>query len=130
MSRPDHCIVANILAASARRFLSAPTLALNTRMTVQKLTDAERKTVLEPVLAKSWAMTPGRDAIKKTYTFQNFNEAFGFMTRVALYADKVDHHPEWFNVYNRVEITLATHDCSGLSHRDVDMANFCDKLAA
>ena len=68
----------------------------------------------------------GRDAIQKTFNFKDFNEAFGFMTRVALKADKMDHHPEWFNVYNRVEITLSTHDCQGLSERDVKLANFID----
>jgi len=64
------------------------------------------------------------------FTFKDFNEAFGFMTRVALRADKVDHHPEWFNVYNTVKITLSTHDCSGLSQNDVDLAQFIDAVAA
>ena len=70
----------------------------------------------------------GRDAVTKTFTFQDFNEAFGFMTRVAIKADKMDHHPEWFNVYNRVEVTLSTHDCQGLSMNDVQLANFIDSL--
>ena len=70
----------------------------------------------------------GRDAVYKEFLFKDFNEAFGFMTRVALRADKVDHHPEWFNVYNKVQITLATHDCGGLSARDVSMANFIESL--
>ena len=70
----------------------------------------------------------GRDAIAKTFTFQDFNEAFGFMARVAIKADKMDHHPEWFNVYNRVEVTLSTHDCQGLSMNDVQLANFIDSL--
>ncbi len=71
----------------------------------------------------------GRDAIAKKFSFKDFNEAFGFMTRVALKADKMDHHPEWFNVYNRVEITLSTHDCGGLSERDLKLANFIDQCA-
>ncbi|KAF0427348.1 4a-hydroxytetrahydrobiopterin dehydratase [Gigaspora margarita] len=91
---------------------------------VQKLTEEEIKT-LE---AKSWELVSGRDAVKKTFKFKDFNEAFGFMTRVALRADKVDHHPEWFNVYNRVEITLTTHECNGLSKRDLDLADFIEKV--
>ena len=69
-------------------------------------------------------MVDNRDAIYREFIFKDFNEAFGFMSRVALRADKVDHHPEWFNVYNKVQITLATHDCGGLSYRDVSMATF------
>ena len=71
----------------------------------------------------------GRDAIQKTYKFKDFNAAFGFMTRVALMADKLDHHPEWFNVYNRVEVLLATHDVDGVSELDVQMATFMDDVA-
>ena len=70
----------------------------------------------------------GRDAILKKFTFKDFNEAFGFMTRVAIKADKMDHHPEWFNVYNRVEVTLSTHDCSGLSQKDIKLAQFMDQV--
>lgn len=76
-----------------------------------------------------WAPTAGRDAASKTFKFADFNAAFGFMTRVALYADKADHHPEWSNVYNRVEITLTTHDAGGLSERDVAMARFIEAAA-
>ncbi|KAL1922412.1 uncharacterized protein VTP21DRAFT_9951 [Calcarisporiella thermophila] len=93
-----------------------------------KLTEEERRVELQPLLACKWAMVEGRDAIKKTFLFKNFNEAFGFMTRIALAADKCDHHPEWFNVYNRVEVTWSTHDCSGLSMRDVESARFCDQV--
>ena len=71
-------------------------------------------------------MLEGRDAIKKQFVFQNFVDAFSWMTMVALFAEKLDHHPEWFNVYNRVEVTLTTHDCNGLSQKDVDMASFMD----
>jgi 4a-hydroxytetrahydrobiopterin dehydratase len=66
----------------------------------------------------------------RAFQFSDFNEAFGFMTRVAIAADKADHHPEWFNVYNRVEITLTTHDADGLSERDVKLAKFIDNAAA
>lgn len=76
-----------------------------------------------------WEEVNGRDAIRREITFKNFNEAFGFMTRVALKADQMNHHPEWFNVYNRVDITLSTHDCNGLSELDVKMAKFIDKAA-
>jgi 4a-hydroxytetrahydrobiopterin dehydratase len=75
-----------------------------------------------------WDLVEGRDAIQKSFRFKDFNEAFGFMTRVALLADKADHHPEWSNVYNRVEIVLTTHDADGLSARDVALAKAIDAL--
>uniref|UniRef100_A0A914CNI3 4a-hydroxytetrahydrobiopterin dehydratase n=1 Tax=Acrobeloides nanus TaxID=290746 RepID=A0A914CNI3_9BILA len=74
-------------------------------------------------------MVEGRDAIKKELKFKDFNEAFGFMTRVALKAETMDHHPEWFNVYNKVDITLATHFVNGLSERDVKLAKFIDSVS-
>lgn len=77
-----------------------------------------------------WSKVEGeRDAIQKTFKFKDFNEAFGFMTRVAIKADQLDHHPEWFNVYNRVEVLLATHDVDGVSDLDVQMATFMDGVA-
>ena len=76
-----------------------------------------------------WAEIDGRDAIAKSFKFKDFNEAFGFMGRVALAAEKMDHHPEWFNVYNRVEVTLSTHDAGGLSERDIALAHFIDRAA-
>jgi 4a-hydroxytetrahydrobiopterin dehydratase len=72
----------------------------------------------------------GRDAICKDYKFGDFNQAFGWMTRVALQAEKLDHHPEWFNVYNRVQVTLATHDVDGVSELDLTMARFMDEMYA
>ena len=79
----------------------------------------------------AWSAHPGdRPAIARRLEFADFNAAFGFMTRVALRADKVDHHPEWFNVYNRVEVVLTTHDAGGVTQRDVDMARFIDEAAA
>ncbi|KSB89282.1 pterin-4-alpha-carbinolamine dehydratase [Caulobacter vibrioides] len=78
---------------------------------------------------QGWTAAGGKDAIAKTYKFADFNAAFGFMTRVAIEADKRDHHPEWFNVYNRVEVTLTTHDCDGVSERDVQLAKFMDAIA-
>lgn len=71
----------------------------------------------------------GRDAIQKTFRFKDFNEAFGFMTRVAIRADQLDHHPEWFNVYNRVEVLLATHDADGVTELDVTLAGFMDEIS-
>jgi 4a-hydroxytetrahydrobiopterin dehydratase len=94
---------------------------------VEKLTGAARQQALAEL--KDWREVAGRDAIQRAFKFRDFNEAFGFMTRVALRAEKMDHHPEWFNVYNRVEITLATHECGGLSERDVKLAKFIDKQA-
>ena len=77
-----------------------------------------------------WAVAGGdRDAITRTFRFVDFNAAFGFMTRVALMADKLDHHPEWFNVYNRVEVLLATHDADGVTDLDVKLASFMDEIA-
>lgn len=78
-----------------------------------------------------WRLDEGeRDAIARSLTFADFNAAFGFMTRVALLADKVDHHPEWSNVYNRVSVLLTTHDAGGVTQRDIDMARFIDEAAA
>ena len=77
-----------------------------------------------------WRAGPGpRDAIVRTYRFEDFNAAFGFMTRAALLAEKLDHHPEWFNVYNRVEVTLSTHDADGVTELDVTLAGFMDEAA-
>ena len=93
-----------------------------------KLTQSERSEVLISVLDSGWSMVDNRDAIYKEFIFKDFNEAFGFMTRIALKADKMDHHPEWFNVYNKVQITLSTHDCGGLSNKDVKLATFIEKI--
>lgn len=86
----------------------------------------------DAALAKlsGWSKGEGpRDAIQKTFKFKDFNAAFGFMTRVAIKADQLDHHPEWFNVYNRVEVTLATHDADGVTDLDVTLAAFMDEAA-
>ena len=77
-----------------------------------------------------WAAAEGRDAIIKTFQFKDFNAAFGFMTRSALAAEKLDHHPEWFNVYSRVEVLLATHDADGVTELDVTLAKIMDEAAA
>lgn len=95
---------------------------------VEKLTGAARAKALKSL--KGWREIAGRDAIKKGFQFRTFNEAWGFMSRVALLAEKMDHHPEWFNVYNKVEITLSTHDADGLSARDVKLAQEIDKIVS
>ena len=94
---------------------------------VEKLAGAERKAALAKL--KGWREVEGRDAIHKSLRFKDFNEAFGFMGRVALAAEKANHHPEWSNVYNKVEVTLTTHECDGLSARDIKLAEFIDTLA-
>ena len=86
-----------------------------------------RKTALAKL--NGWSEVTGRDAISRKFTFKDFNEAFGFMTRAALVAEKLDHHPEWFNVYNKVEVTLATHDAGGVTERDIELAEAMDRLA-
>ena len=93
---------------------------------IQKLTETERGAALQAL--QDWKAVDGRDAIQRAFKFKNFSEAWGFMTRVALLAETQDHHPEWSNVYNRVEILLATHDCGGLSERDIKLARSIDAL--
>jgi 4a-hydroxytetrahydrobiopterin dehydratase len=93
----------------------------------EKLTDSARKTALAKL--NGWSEVKGRDAISRKFTFKDFNEAFGFMARAALVAEKLDHHPEWFNVYNKVEVTLATHDAGGVTERDITLAQAMDRLA-
>ena len=93
---------------------------------IEKLTGAARAQALKEL--PGWAELPGRDAIKKSFQFKDFNQAWGFMSKVALLAEKMDHHPEWFNVYNKVEITLSTHDSGGLSQRDIKLALAIDRL--
>lgn len=92
---------------------------------------APPKIAVADALAKldGWRAVDGREAIAKSFKFDDFNAAFGFMTRVALKADKMDHHPEWSNVYNRVEVVLATHESSGVTERDIALARFIDEAA-
>nr|XP_045008977.1 pterin-4-alpha-carbinolamine dehydratase 2 isoform X1 [Jaculus jaculus] len=96
----------------------------------QWLTAEERSEVIPDLKASGWVELSERDAIYKEFSFKNFNQAFGFMSRVALQAEKMNHHPEWFNVYNKVQITLTSHDCGGLTKRDVRLAKFIEKAAA
>ena len=94
---------------------------------MKKLDPAARKAALAAL--PQWSDVEGRDAIKRSFTFKDFNEAFGFMTRVALLADKMDHHPEWFNVYNKLDVTLSTHDAGGITQNDIDMAKAMESYA-
>ncbi len=93
----------------------------------QKLTGDARSSALARL--KGWSEVNGRDAISKKFVFADFNQAFGFMARAALVAEKLDHHPEWFNVYKTVDVTLSTHDAGGLTDLDVTLAETMDKLA-
>jgi 4a-hydroxytetrahydrobiopterin dehydratase len=93
----------------------------------QKLTGSARAAALARL--SGWSEVDGRDAIRRTFRFADFSAAFGFMARAALVAEKLDHHPEWFNVYDRVEVTLATHDAGGVTERDVALAEAMNALA-
>ena len=95
----------------------------------EKLSDETRGPLLEPLFASGWAMVEGRDAISKTFVFNNFVDAFGWMTRVAFWAEKWNHHPEWDNVYKTVNVVLTTHDVDGLSTLDAKLARKMDALA-
>jgi 4a-hydroxytetrahydrobiopterin dehydratase len=93
------------------------------------LSDAERNAALPALGDSGWAAVPGRDAIRKVWKFRNFSEAWGFMARSALKAEALNHHPEWRNVYNVVDVTLSTHDCHGLSALDITLARAMDIYA-
>jgi len=99
-------------------------------MSIAKLSQAERDSDLANLIENGWSLVDNRDAIAKTYQFSNFITAFGWMTRAALQAEKLDHHPEWFNVYNRVEVVLSTHDAGGLTALDIKLARAMDRLAS
>jgi 4a-hydroxytetrahydrobiopterin dehydratase len=97
-------------------------------MHISRLEDAARDNAMQ--LLPQWTYDADAKGIRRTLRFADFAEAFGFMTRVAILAEKADHHPEWFNVYNRVEILLTTHDADGLSQRDIDLASKIDAITA
>lgn len=92
-----------------------------------RLSDAQQQEALAGL--PGWRLAEGREAIEKSFKFKDFSEAFGFMTRAALFAEKLDHHPEWFNVYNKVEVTLATHDAGGLTQLDILTAQAMEAFA-
>ncbi|GGL56870.1 4a-hydroxytetrahydrobiopterin dehydratase [Wenxinia marina] len=93
------------------------------------LPESERDAALAPLLESGWTVADGRDALTRSYQFRNFIDAFGFMTRAAIWAEKWKHHPEWSNVYNRVDVTLTTHDAGGLTELDVKLAKKMNQLA-
>jgi len=92
------------------------------------LSTETRGPLLDPLFKNGWTMVEGRDAIAKTFVFDDFTDAFGWMTRVAIWAEKWNHHPEWTNIYRRVEVTLSTHDVGGLSAQDAKLARKMDSL--
>ncbi|MDX2157792.1 MAG: 4a-hydroxytetrahydrobiopterin dehydratase [Hyphomicrobiaceae bacterium] len=93
----------------------------------ERLTDPDRSLALQSL--PRWALVDGREAITRTFTFNDFSEAFGFMARAALVAEQLNHHPEWRNVWNKVEVTLATHDAGGLTELDLKLAASMDRIA-
>ena len=94
----------------------------------EKLTTEDRETALAPLLAKGWQQDPDRDTITKEFRFRDFISAFGWMTKAAIKAEKMNHHPEWSNVYNKVTVTLTTHDAGGLTSLDVSLASAMEDL--
>nr|XP_016926744.1 pterin-4-alpha-carbinolamine dehydratase [Drosophila suzukii] len=100
------------------------------RKMVVRLNEQERAEKLQPLLEAGWTLVEGRDAIFKQFILKDFNQAFSFMTGVALLAEKINHHPEWFNCYNKVDVTLSTHDVGGLSSQDIRMANHLETTAS
>ena len=93
---------------------------------MDKLSTLDRETKLRKFLENGWLLDESRDAISKEFQFKNFIEAFSWMTKIAFWAEKINHHPEWFNVYNKVIITLTTHDVNGLSEKDIILGKFID----
>lgn len=94
----------------------------------EKLSDEDHSQAIEALRKTGWTLVEGRDAVHKSFKFKNFVEAFGWMTKAAFWAEKLNHHPEWCNVYNRVDVTLITHDCDGLSALDVKLAHKMDSF--
>ncbi|XP_017866798.1 PREDICTED: pterin-4-alpha-carbinolamine dehydratase isoform X2 [Drosophila arizonae] len=113
---------------SKQQPLTATATAKKRKM-VAKLTEQERAEKLQPLLDKGWSLVEGRDAIYKEFVLKDFNQAFSFMTGVALLAEKMNHHPEWFNCYNKIQVTLSTHDVGGLSSQDIRMATYFEAQA-
>jgi 4a-hydroxytetrahydrobiopterin dehydratase len=96
---------------------------------ISRITGLERELALGDLQAQGWQLVPNRDAIQKIFLFQDFNEAWSFMSRTSLVAESMNHHPEWFNVYNKVDVTLSTHDCGGLSLNDITLAKRMESFA-
>ena len=96
---------------------------------MKKISSDEKEKYLEPFLKAGWFYLSERDAITKKYTFANFVEAFGWMSKAAMVSEKLNHHPEWSNVYNNIEVTLTSHDIKGLSNLDLELASKLDALS-
>uniref|UniRef100_T1J3D0 4a-hydroxytetrahydrobiopterin dehydratase n=1 Tax=Strigamia maritima TaxID=126957 RepID=T1J3D0_STRMM len=124
------CARTRLSFSSVARFSSSKIIQKMSAPRSGKLDGDYRITELSALNKNGWTLKTDRDAIYKEIIFKNFNQAFGFMSRVAMMAEKMDHHPEWFNVYNKVQITLSSHDVNGLSDRDIKLANFIDKIVA
>ncbi|XP_069810197.1 pterin-4-alpha-carbinolamine dehydratase 2 [Dendropsophus ebraccatus] len=126
-------LVAQLLQpVCSKQVISASALSSHySRMTsaVHLLTPEERNQAIQELQSMGWTLVTERDALYKEFVFKTFNQAFGFMTRVAMQAEKLNHHPEWFNAYNKVHITLTTHDCDKLTRKDVKLAHFIDKVS-
>src|SRR5205814_9882763 len=123
-----HSATASISASDGGRRSGMISLPLLTEVRMaERLVGAQRHAALQEL--HGWVEVDDRDAIRKTYHFENFSEAWGFMSRMALLAEKMDHHPELFNVYNRVEVILSTHDAGGLSQLDIRLAHAIDEIA-
>ena len=120
-------VIATILASIVSSVRTTLNKQQGSIFVIEKLRGAARTKALGGL--KHWKKAKGRDAITNEYRFKDFNEAFGFMSRVAIKAEKIDHHPEWSNVYNQVQVTLTTHDAGGVSQRDIDLAKFIDGIA-
>ncbi|EDW53389.1 pterin-4-alpha-carbinolamine dehydratase [Drosophila sechellia] len=123
-------------SANLRRIHGTPTteatataITAKKRKMVVRLNEQERAEKLQPLLDAGWTLVEGRDAIFKQFVLKDFNQAFSFMTGVALLAEKINHHPEWFNCYNKVDVTLSTHDVGGLSSQDIRMATHLETTA-
>ncbi|KAM5241558.1 pterin-4-alpha-carbinolamine dehydratase isoform 1-T1 [Hipposideros larvatus] len=127
--RPPSAPCAELAVSAATCCSPAPAPRPDMAGKAHRLSAEERDQLLPNLRAVGWNELEGRDAIFKQFHFKDFNRAFGFMTRVALQAEKLDHHPEWFNVYNKVHITLSTHECAGLSERDINLASFIEQVA-
>ena len=97
---------------------------------MDKLSTVDRETKLKKILENGWLLDEGRDAISKEFQFKNFIEAFSWMTKIAFWAEKINHHPEWFNVYRNVKVVLTTHDVKGLSNLDLELASIMDSETA
>nr|XP_036212841.1 pterin-4-alpha-carbinolamine dehydratase isoform X4 [Bactrocera oleae] len=114
---------------SKRRYSTVIAQKTIAKKKMAKLTEQERSELLQPILAAGWSLVDNRDAIYKEFLFSDFNAAFSFMSGVALLAEKLNHHPEWFNVYNKVQVTLSTHDVGGLSAKDIRVAKYMEEQA-